>query len=47
VGSARTFENATGVVVFPRDTAIRRFAERSNNIVHWSQFDPGGHFAAM
>ena len=23
------------------------FAERTNNIVHWSQFDRGGHFAAM
>jgi pimeloyl-ACP methyl ester carboxylesterase len=39
----------TGVAVFPREIAppIRRFAERSNNIVHWSEFDRGGHFAAM
>lgn len=39
----------TGVAVFPREIAppIRRFAERSNNIVHWSAFDRGGHFAAM
>jgi microsomal epoxide hydrolase len=39
----------TGVAVFPREMAppIRRFAERSNNIVHWSEFDRGGHFAAM
>jgi microsomal epoxide hydrolase len=39
----------TGVAVFPREIAppIRRFAERSNNIVHWSVFDKGGHFAAM
>jgi pimeloyl-ACP methyl ester carboxylesterase len=39
----------TGVAVFPHDIArpIRRFAERTNNIVHWSQFDRGGHFAAM
>ena len=39
----------TGVAVFPRDIAppIRRFAELSNNIVHWSEFDHGGHFAAM
>ena len=29
------------------DQGIRRFAERSNNIVHWSEFDRGGHFAAM
>lgn len=39
-----------GVAVFPRDIGlpIRRFAERDNkNIVHWSEFDRGGHFAAM
>ena len=27
--------------------AIRRYAERGNNIVHWSEFDRGGHFAAL
>jgi epoxide hydrolase len=37
----------TGVAVFPEDYAIRRYAERGNNIVHWSEFDRGGHFAAM
>jgi pimeloyl-ACP methyl ester carboxylesterase len=37
----------TGVAVFPHDISIRRFAERENNIVHWSEFDRGGHFAAM
>jgi pimeloyl-ACP methyl ester carboxylesterase len=38
----------TGVSVFPWDfRTVRRFAERANNIVHWSQFDRGGHFAAM
>jgi microsomal epoxide hydrolase len=39
----------TGVAVFPYEIAppIRRFAEQSNNIVHWSEFDRGGHFAAM
>src|SRR5262249_2545658 len=26
---------------------IRRFAEQSNNIVRWTEFDRGGHFAAM
>jgi microsomal epoxide hydrolase len=39
-----------GVAVFPRDIIlpIRRLAERSfPNIVHWSDFDRGGHFAAM
>jgi epoxide hydrolase len=38
----------TSVAIFPKDfRSIRRFAERSNNIVHWSQLDRGGHFAAM
>jgi microsomal epoxide hydrolase len=39
----------TGVAVFPFEIAppIRSFAERANNIVHWSEFDRGGHFAAM
>jgi len=38
----------TGVAVFEHDFhTIRRFAERANNIVHWSVFDRGGHFAAM
>jgi pimeloyl-ACP methyl ester carboxylesterase len=38
----------TAVAVFPKDfRSIRRFAERANNIVHWSQLDRGGHFAAM
>jgi len=39
----------TGVAVFPREIAppIRRFAEQTENIVHWSEFDRGGHFAAM
>jgi pimeloyl-ACP methyl ester carboxylesterase len=26
---------------------VRRLAERSENIVHWTEFDRGGHFAAM
>ena len=37
----------TGVAVFAEDVPIRRFAEQVNNIVHWSEFDRGGHFAAM
>jgi epoxide hydrolase len=37
----------TGVAVFAEDVAIRRYAEQGNNIVHWSEFDRGGHFAAM
>jgi pimeloyl-ACP methyl ester carboxylesterase len=37
----------TGVAVFVEDVAIRRYAAGGNNIVHWSEFDRGGHFAAM
>lgn len=38
----------TGGAVFPGgDYAIRRLAERDHTIVHWSEFDRGGHFAAM
>jgi pimeloyl-ACP methyl ester carboxylesterase len=37
----------TGVAVFENDVAIRRYAEQGNNIVHWSDFSVGGHFAAM
>ena len=38
-----------GVAQFPYEIfpPIRRFAERSNNIVYWSEFEHGGHFAAM
>lgn len=39
----------TGVAVFPRDMSlpVRHLAERTNNIVYWSEFDRGGHFAAL
>jgi len=39
----------TGVAVFADDfKTIRSLAERDNdNIVHWSEFDRGGHFAAL
>ena len=37
----------TGVACFAEDVAIRRYAEQGNNIVHWSDFDEGGHFAAL
>jgi epoxide hydrolase len=38
----------TGVAVSTtQDVAIRRLAERDHNIVHWTEFDKGGHFAAM
>jgi pimeloyl-ACP methyl ester carboxylesterase len=39
----------TGVAVFPHDISlpVRRLGERTNAIVHWTEFDRGGHFAAM
>ncbi|MCY1076981.1 epoxide hydrolase family protein [Archangium lansingense] len=40
----------TGVAVFPRGILrpVRRFADRDNkNIVHWTEFDRGGTFAAL
>ncbi len=36
-----------GVAVFRSDSSIRRLAERDHEVVHWSEFDAGGHFAAM
>ncbi|MFI6887817.1 epoxide hydrolase family protein [Streptosporangium canum] len=36
-----------GAAVFPGDAGVRRIAEREHNVVHWSEFDRGGHFAAM
>ncbi len=47
-----TFEPSTvptGVAVFPKEIfrPVRRFGERLNPIVHWSEFSRGGHFAAM
>ena len=36
-----------GVAAFAEDVAIRRYGERGNNLVHWAEFDRGGHFAAM
>jgi pimeloyl-ACP methyl ester carboxylesterase len=36
-----------GVAAFAEDIPIRRYAEQSNNIVQWSEFDRGGHFAVL
>ena len=42
-------QGRTGVAVFADDfQTIRPLAERDNaNIVHWSEFDRGGHYAAL
>jgi pimeloyl-ACP methyl ester carboxylesterase len=39
----------TAVAVFPHENflPLRRVAEQTDNIVRWSEFDRGGHFAAM
>ena len=42
-----TLPGADRVAVFPGDTTIRPLAERDHNIVHWTEFSRGGHFAAM
>jgi epoxide hydrolase len=37
----------TAVAVFAEDMAVRRYGERFYNIVRWTDFDSGGHFAAL
>lgn len=37
----------TGVAVFPTDPAMRHILEREHHLTHWSEFDRGGHFAAL
>ena len=38
----------TGVAVsLTQDVTIRRWAQRENNVVYWSEFERGGHFAAL
>ncbi len=41
------FTVPTGVAVFAEDVAIRRYGEQGHNIVRWTEFDRGGHFAAL
>jgi hypothetical protein len=35
------------VAVFGEDIAIRQYGEQMYTIVHWTEFDCGGHFAAL
>jgi len=44
---AQRSEVPSGVAVFPGDVGIRSIAERDHNVVHWSEFERGGHFPAM
>jgi len=45
----RVSDARTGVAVFKDDfQTIKAFAERDNtNVVHWSRFERGGHYAAL
>ncbi|MGW1254665.1 epoxide hydrolase family protein [Streptomyces sp. NPDC002513] len=46
---AEPSEAPTGLAVFPAENQVplRHRAERTENIVRWTEFDRGGHFAAM
>jgi epoxide hydrolase len=37
----------TAVAVFSSGVSIRRFADKLGNVVRWSEFGRGGHFAAL
>jgi hypothetical protein len=37
----------TGVAVFPTDPAMRHILGREHTITHWTEYDRGGHFAAL
>jgi epoxide hydrolase len=37
----------TAVAVFTTDIAVRPFAGRLHNVVRWTEFSRGGHFAAL
>jgi len=37
----------TAVAVFTTDVSVRPFADKVHNVVRWTEFDRGGHFAAL
>ena len=37
----------TAIAVFPTDATIRSVAERLHNLVRWTEYSRGGHFAAL
>lgn len=45
-GGRRT-DVPTAVAVFPGDSALRSVAERSLDVVRWTEFHRGGHFASL
>ncbi|MFD9733791.1 epoxide hydrolase family protein [Umezawaea sp. NPDC059074] len=48
-GAVKPSTTPTGVALFPGEIAlpVRSIAEKTNTIVRWTEFDRGGHFAAM
>ena len=49
-GDTEVLDLPLGLALFPKEIGqpIRAWAERDNtNIIHWSEFERGGHFAAM
>lgn len=49
LGPGDFVERPVGLALFPRDAVgppPRRFAERSLNVVHWTEMSSGGHFGA-
>ncbi len=40
-------EVPTALAVFPGDSTIRKFAQTQHNVARWTEFDRGGHFAAL
>ncbi|MEU2177330.1 epoxide hydrolase family protein [Nocardia sp. NPDC019219] len=40
-------EVPTAAAIFPGDMSVRKLAEDAHNIVRWTEYDRGGHFAAM
>jgi pimeloyl-ACP methyl ester carboxylesterase len=40
-------EVPTGIAVFPTDPVLRHRADQDLNVVHWNEYDRGGHFAAI
>jgi len=37
----------TAVAVFTTDVSVRPFADKASNVVRWTEFGRGGHFAAL
>ena len=48
--SGRYVEIPTGCAVFPRELLPwppRSYVNKAYNVTHWTEFEHGGHFAAM